>query len=233
MSAYLKWLAPQYDQVQADLETKVSDLREKFANAGHFRVAPMTARLAAGFQTFLQFATASSAVEKNVAEELNTRCIAALGEFAAAQARYHSNEDPVTRFIELLSAVVASGRAHFDFASGLLENPAAWGWRHRDDGWHPQGDLVGWIKDGSIYLEPDAAFKAAQNTAPTGDGIPIGVKTLARRLRDKGVLASTDEKRHTITVRKVIDGMRREVLHLRPDIPGLALVDPVFGADFE
>ena len=38
--------------------------------------------------------------------------------------------------------------------------------------------------------------------------------TLRRRLKERGVLATCDTQRRTLTVRRTLEGQRREVLHL-------------------
>ena len=71
--------------------------------------------------------------------------------------------------------------------------------------------------DGSnVYLEPDASYTMAQKMAKDGgEPISIGPKTLNKRLREQGHLLSTEGRRGTATVRRVLQGARRCVLHLR------------------
>ena len=48
-----------------------------------------------------------------------------------------------------------------------------------------------------------------------GSGVSISLDTLRRRLKDQSLLAGTDlASRQSISVRKTIEGRRREVLHL-------------------
>jgi hypothetical protein len=64
-------------------------------------------------------------------------------------------------------------------------------------------------------LEPEAAFAAAQALAVAqGEALAISPRTLRRRLKERGLLASTDAGRGVLTVRRVLEGKRREVLHL-------------------
>ncbi|HEY7310753.1 MAG TPA: hypothetical protein VH643_15425, partial [Gemmataceae bacterium] len=78
-----------------------------------------------------------------------------------------------------------------------------------------------------VYLEPEASFAEVQTLArDQGESFPISPRTLHRRLNDKRLLASTDPKREVLTVRRVLEGQRRGVLHLhthllrsRPDQP--------------
>ena len=49
----------------------------------------------------------------------------------------------------------------------------------------------------------------------TGDGIAVGIPTLIKRLHEGGRLQSIDQRRGRLKVRRMIDGRRMEVLHLR------------------
>jgi len=67
-----------------------------------------------------------------------------------------------------------------------------------------------------LFLEPDAAFAAAQSIGrDTGDALAVQPRTLHRRLAQAGLLVSVDEGRGRLTVRRTLGGTRRNVLHLR------------------
>ena len=139
--------------------------------------------------------------------------------------------------MRLLAAALASGRAHVAGPEGgTPEKPSAWGWRAeamRDDStWRAQGRRVGWVDGADLYLEPEASHAAAQEMArEQGDGLPVSPRTLHRRLKERGLLVSWDERRQRNTVRRMLEGVGdREVLHLpllpsppvqnRPNRPG-------------
>ena len=46
-----------------------------------------------------------------------------------------------------------------------------------------------------------------------GEQLAVGEQTLKKRLHEKGLLASVDEKRQTLTVRRTIAGSSKPVLH--------------------
>ena len=45
--------------------------------------------------------------------------------------------------------------------------------------------------------------------------ISIGVRALARRLREQGLLASVDASRKMLLVRRILEGRSGKVLHLK------------------
>jgi integrase len=75
---------------------------------------------------------------------------------------------------------------------------------------------VGWlIEAGHLYLDPDAAYAAAQKLGQeVGDRLGVTPHTLRRRLKEAGLLLSTDAVREVLTVRRVLEGQRRDVLHV-------------------
>jgi hypothetical protein len=74
---------------------------------------------------------------------------------------------------------------------------------------------VGWLADGELYLEPEASFAAVQRFArDQNESFAVTAQTLRRRLKEKGLLAATDAARGKLTVRRTLQGARRDVLHI-------------------
>ena len=83
--------------------------------------------------------------------------------------------------------------------------------------WHPQGRRVGWVDGSEVYLDSNSAFVQAQLLArDSGNSIPITLPTLRKRLRERGLLRSTDIRggSERLEIRKTIQGRRQSVLHL-------------------
>lgn len=129
---------------------------------------------------------------------------------------------------------MASGRAHVADPNGEAPHwdssdddaaPIAWGWRrvtvgtgsHARDEWHPQGIRIGWyaVDGDNLYLDAESACRAAQDSVgPGADGISVTARTLVKRLKERGYLKSTDGARGKNTVQRVLQGQRRNVVHL-------------------
>jgi hypothetical protein len=224
LSAFVQWTARHADEVWRHRADVVAQLREAAAASGRHRRTPaIVAELAWAWWILLSFSVDVGAV---TIPEAATRWEAgwqALGAVAAAQVRWQAASEPTLRFLELLVAAVASGRAHVAAPDGgpPLE-PAGWGWRYEGGGdhaeWRARVDRIGWLEEADLYLEPEAAYAAVQRLARDGgDALGLTSATLRRRLRDRRLLASADEKRQTLTIRKTVEGRRREVLHLHAD----------------
>jgi hypothetical protein len=220
MSAYLAWLAPQFDDVVQRFQARSISLRDRLAGtASHRRVPAMIGSLLAAFELFLKFCVEAGAITEEESAALRQRCLAALLESADQQNAYHTEADPVDRYLALVAAVLTSGRAHVAALDGKApaepHDPTAWGWRRADDGgWREQGHHVGWIHGNHLLLDPQSSFAEVNRLAgEQGEAFSVSPNTLYKQLRDRGLLASTEGKHHT--PRRRIGRLRRRVLHLR------------------
>jgi hypothetical protein len=135
---------------------------------------------------------------------------------AAAQAKHHVANEPTARFLDLVRAAITSGRAHFQTTdAGRPEHSPEWcGWRFDSQTWKSQGDCIGWVGGDDIYLEPTSAYRMTQIMArDMNEPFATSPQTLKKRLFEKGLLASVEAKRQTLTVRRVIAGSTTSVLH--------------------
>ena len=227
MAGYIRWLAPRYKDIQTNLKAEISELRAQAHQDGqHCRTPDIVANLAVGFRYFLAFAVEVEALTESQSDDLWRRCWNALGEAAAAQGEHQTDSEPVGRFLELISVALSSGRAHLAGPDGNMPaDPVAWGWRRFTGNFGmsdflPQGERIGWLKDGEIYLLSDSSYAVAQKLArDEGDNISVTLATLKRRLHEQGVLASVEEYGKTLRleVRLILEGRRRKVLHIKPD----------------
>jgi hypothetical protein len=225
LAGFLRWVAPQYTAVRGRLRREQAVLRETVkADGQHARTPGIVADLALGLRYLLDFAQSVGAISETERAELWQRGWRALGEAAAAQAAHIATAEPTALFLRLLSAALASGRAHIANPKGNPpEDPECWGWRLKqigarengDSEWQPQGKRIGWLEDGNLYLEPEAAFAEAQRLAcEQGESLPVTSPTLRRRLKERGLLVTTDSARGKLTVRKTLQAARRDVLHV-------------------
>ena len=144
------------------------------------------------------------------------------------QGKFQVSAEPAQRYLDLLSSAISSGRAHLATTKGDQPTEAGrFGWRSFGDAvkMEPQGDRVGWVdpQTSAIFVEPTAAYRLAQSMA-AGDPLPVNLATLNKRLHEKKHLASVEDSRATLTVRRTIEGRRIPVLHLKPS--ALCLIDP-------
>jgi hypothetical protein len=75
---------------------------------------------------------------------------------------------------------------------------------------------VGWVRDGDLYLDGDSAYRVAQLMGGT-EAVTLGTRTLWKRMKEQGLLATVDEARQRNEVRVWLGGVRRLVVHLKAE----------------
>jgi hypothetical protein len=217
-SSFIRWLAPRLDEVRREFFESVAKLRIQYQHK-HPRTNDIRAQLTATYAVFVDFLLDTQVMDKDEADEFKGRIDRGLKQAADAQEKFGQSQDPCVRFAELLSSAISSGDAHVAARQGTAPHgcETAWGWRPAEQyaGWRPQGVRVGWLDGDDLYLDLAASYRAAQKMAADGTGVEVSSSTLPRRLREAGVLLSTDKARQTLTVRRQIEGRQHEVLHVR------------------
>jgi bifunctional DNA primase/polymerase-like protein len=229
-SAFIQWLASdnRIAKLKKQAPDKIHELRTVWAQNGidiHKKVANTLAQLERAWSVWLDFALESGGITSEEKAELSTAVHSALDVAGREHARFLGNENPATRFIELLKAAISSGRAYL---AAPLDNgvPSAdadvWGWEREVfriegkvvDEWQSKGDRIGWIEGNDVYLQPDAAYKMAQSMGTNGEGLTISSRTLWRRMKEEGLLATRDAARETNTIRKTVCAKSEDVIHV-------------------
>ena len=221
MGGFIQWIAGRYEEVRTAFGRKVAACRSRaLLDVAHARTPDMVANLQAAFELYLDFGVEAGALEATERVRLAGRCWDALSEAAAAQAKHHAATEPTARFLTVLRSLLASGRAHLASRTGGEPDtePGACGWVDNAGVVFRRGECIGWAEGGDIYLEPTAAYRAVQVAASAaGESLSVSEQTLRKRLHEKGLLASVDEARQTLTVRRMINGSAVSVLHLSRD----------------
>jgi phage/plasmid primase-like uncharacterized protein len=221
-AAFIQWLAPRLDEIRSQFCADAKIVRSNLVSeTGHARTADIEAQLTASWRILARFAVECGALNDSEAAALLARVSSALAAISNAQAEIQGACDPISRFVALLNAVIASGRGHIASRENKIPaNASAMGWRNLE----PQGRCVGWEDgEGNLYLEPEASFAAVQEMgAASGEGVGIGSATLRKRLHERGMLVSTeiDKNKTRLTVRRTIAGRVRNVIHTKNVLSG-------------
>ena len=218
MGGFARWMAGRYDEVRISFDRKVAELRlSALGNPAHARTPEIIANLQAGFELYLEFCEECGVLDRTERDRLAGRCWAALREAATAQDKHQKTTEPTARFLALLLSLLPSGRAHLNARNGHGpdRSPESCGCRMVGlDRWSPLGECIDWVDDDDIYLEPAATYRLVQLAGrDAGEVLAVSEQTLKKRLREKGLLKSTDPKREMLTVRRTIGGTSKDVLH--------------------
>ena len=215
-AAFVQWIAARLDDERESLQKRVIELRgELRKNGGHLRTPSNFAELRAAFEVFLRFAIDVGAIDENQSKLLLERCVGALETAASDQVEHLEDTDPTRAFFRLLSSAISSGTAFVASENGSIptQRPEALGWTGSEG--TPRGACVGWTNGENLYLDYTSAYKAAQSMAGDTDRLAVTSNTLLKRLADRGHLVSRESKRSRHTIRRTLQGERREVAHVR------------------
>jgi hypothetical protein len=230
MAGFLRWLAPQYEELSGRLPAERDHLREKaLAGAASARTPAIVADLCLGLRYFFAFAVSVGAITEDERAALTRRAWTALQEDAKSQAEHLRSAEPAELFVRLLAGTVGT-TAHVAGLKGKapLLLPESWGWEektfgggdHQHTDWYPrQGTKrIGWTDGENLFLEPEESYAVANDLARRkGECLPVSMRSLHKRLKEKGLLATWDQRRERLTIRRTVEGAQREVLHLRAD----------------
>jgi hypothetical protein len=219
MGGFVRWIASRFEETRTAFDGKVAARRlSARCHSAHARTPEIVANLQAAFELYVDFVVTSGAIDVPEGDGLVSRCWDALNEAAAAQAKHHAATEPAGRYLDLLRSLLMSGRVHFEARHGGEPDkaPGSCGWRRDQSGkWMGLGDCIGWVDGEDIYIQPTAAYRAVQMAGrDVGEALPVSEQTLNKRLHEKKLLATVDERRQTLTVRRTIAGSSKNVLHL-------------------
>lgn len=131
MAGFIAYLASDYDREQELFQNHRQKIRTTMPRQGHLRSMSIVADLMAGFDAFLHYAVASTAIDDELAQQLWKRLENALYENQYKHNYFLKTEDPVEQFLSCLRAALASGRCHIIGMDGNppTSQPTTWGWR--------------------------------------------------------------------------------------------------------
>jgi len=226
MAGYLRSLARRHPEAMAEVKSLFKEFRARALGVGsHSRDPEKVANVAVGWEMFLRFALEVGAITAQQGEGLRRRVWTALVGLAEEQAVHEAEANPALRFVELVRSALAAQQAHLVDRGSDRAPPgheARCGWRRRSGGpagteeWISNAVGIGWIDGEDIYLNPDAALKAAQSMAG-GIALLPPTKALGRHLRSDKLLKSVDSTRGRNVIRITSSGARHEVWHFAAD----------------
>jgi hypothetical protein len=211
MAGYLRWLAERMETLRSILPQRRRELRQFFKSASHLRSPDIGAALLLSWETLLGYARERNLLSENEREALWKRAVQGITEAMSQQEELQREEDPVERFLDLIAGALLSGRAYLIRPDGgKPENAQALGWQYDGEHWLPRGDRLGAINPPELYLFPDVAYSVAQKmAAEQGHTLGVSSRTLGKRLAERNLLLTYDEKGYT--TKRLIAGTKVRV----------------------
>jgi hypothetical protein len=193
LAGYILWLAENWAHLDQTLPQEHRNFRAglmmEYRNY-HLRVSDTLATLYLGFHLGLTYAVEVGALGETEEAEWRERGWAALKACAEAQAQRVERERPTLLFLQVLSGLVAQGKAKL-YPKGNKEYIP-----------EPGTELLGWYDDDYIYLLPEASYHlVARYLREEGRHFPVRENTLRKYLAEEGYLERGDEEHYTSPVR--------------------------------
>jgi DNA polymerase III delta prime subunit len=119
LAGYLQYQASRLEEVQRSLRTRIAEYRAQI-QSNHNRTPEIVANLMIGIEELMGFGIHCGVIDVEEAAKLSKEALDCFQKLAARQEVYQSAASPADRFIELLSAAVASGECHVAGRSGQV-----------------------------------------------------------------------------------------------------------------
>ncbi len=218
MADYLKWLAPQMDQLKKLLPAAHQQHRDKNGDIDHHaRTASNLASLKIGLDMFLDYARNQKAITGTQSSLYKRDGQKALQQAFNDHRQITSCIKPGDLFIRLLKDALTNGNAHIEASKPAQSRKVRkkdYGWIKKSGKWIARGTLIGWIDRDNLYLRPKEAIDIARTRAKAIHAQFPARRKIQGSMDSSGYLASKDSQRGTYCVRVTIDGQRMSVLHM-------------------
>jgi len=207
MAHYIKWISLNWKELSSLLPQIWHEQRESFyENDRHARLAGDIASLCTGLHAVARFATETGAMEPKEAESLKSVGVDIFSDMVSSQSERVEDERPSKRFISVMSAMIAQGRAVF--ASKEDEAP-----RTPVPGTFP----VGWYDfNGTYFFNPSSSYNAVyQFCQQSGHPFTFREDAVWKDLKRQGV-SICDEDRTKFSTR--IYGEKMRVIQVKKEV---------------
>ena len=221
MYYFIKWLAPQMDDLRIFLRQRKDELRDEAVKVvkSHTRTPDLVASLMLGLEMFLFFGIENMAISEEEPLKLRAQGWDLLLAADEAQGEIQTEYDAVERFLSLLKATFMSGASHLENLSGgepMMSH--LWGWMETETNQgankvvKPLGKMIGWADSANLYLLPDPAWEAVQTLATRqNNALTTTPITLRKRLAERTLIVVKDGKN---VIQKSIRGVKHRVIQM-------------------
>ena len=177
MAGYIRWLAPQMDDMPGLLrEAFVSARTKATTGAEHLRIPEAAAHLWLGLHCGITYAREIGAIDEAGAARLLQDCWSAFIQIGHEQAHVVEQENPVRRFLTVLLTIIIQGRAIIILTDDIRPEPRS------------GVEFLGWRDDEWFYLLPEATFATVSRFCrDTGEQYPIRENRLRKDLVQAGI----------------------------------------------
>lgn len=189
-AVWIQHVAKYHTTVTRRFNRRCIEFRDRLClkNKNHARQPTTIAHIISAWYAWISSGVVNKVFSRKFARKLRAEIWESMTASMELQKEQHTTTHPAVYFLDLLRSALLSGRCHLATLEGLQPEGQAnlYGWRNGVQ----QGELAGWIDGDFIYLEPSAAFKAANSQGVSiGEGLPVSPNSLWKRMDEKELIA--------------------------------------------
>lgn len=215
MADWIHWLA-QHPEKRV---VEVQKYRPLYAGTGHARTPTTLANLHATAMRLGEWGVDRGYLTPAQQTAFEDMALPAIKEAGDRQKIHLESSDPTSAFIDTVQTLVGSKLGHFRTRKGGIPyEPERFGWEMIErpgevPSYKPQGPRVGWIDrdEHEVYIDPGQMPLIKKFS---GGRLMMTPQTLAKRLKDDGLITRTDDARDRNTVRLTLEGHPHNVMVL-------------------
>lgn len=192
MQMFIQWLICNYEAVSAGIDGRLKEYRERFASAGHPRLATAFSNLALGYRVLLDFLVDKGQLVAVDADQRMDAAVRIFLKMCSKQSDKVENEKPTHLFVKLLNELIETKQVRINdintrySATGDIINPC-----------EASEKTIGYrdTEKGVYYMIPSVAYNAVyQHYAKSGFTFPASAGALWKAFADEH-LTITDNGR--------------------------------------
>jgi len=179
LAEYLLWLRDNWDVLRRELPAQWADLRdnEHIAGMQHQRIPAALAKLYIGFDLAMQFYTQREIITGDEAQDWRNLFFEAMKKDALAHSILVEEEDPIDRFVRIMTDSFAQGRIWCAGAQGIQDLPH-----------EVYAEKIGFVDQDWLYLLGEAMLTYVQQYCRSaGDPFPLNRNALYSGLVEAGI----------------------------------------------
>ncbi len=205
MSAYVQWMAPQYEELKKALPEQYRMLRTLASSnedQEHARTPGSLAALQVAMDNFAEFAISVGGQSRAAMQELSDETWLVFQNIGRNQEAMLRDESPLDRYLQTIDTLLAQKKVVLHLRGSEIDPPFG-------------QDLIGWYDTEFVYLDPVATYnRVAKWYRDEGRTLGITEGVLRKSLLEEGILVRPSDSDSHLTSRLSVNGRRHNVMTL-------------------
>lgn len=221
LACWIQWIAETnaYERMKA----KAVEIRDMNLSKGHTRTPAIVGHLLATAMMMTEYNKDRGFIPEATMKGIEAHAWKAITDLADNQKQYIEAADPVKAVLDTIRLMLGSGIAHVKSPDGGVPSDGGkLGWTEVKKAggglsdWKSNGPRIGWIdeENGEFLLDANSLVLLKKYS---GGKLAVTPQTLMKRMKEAGLITRCDDARQRMTVRRVLEGHRRQAICMNCD----------------